>query len=125
VSQSEEDYVVDVQAGNCECPDKSYRLDDETPCKHTRRARFALGVDPIPAHALEECEVEPNFGAFVNEDAVRVAMTDGGVLEAGDDAEVLGVVDEEEDETDECEECAKLTDLACFECYMQEHGHAV
>lgn len=120
VSHTGESYVVDVHGHNCECPDASYRLDDETDCKHVRRARFALGVDAVPAEALEACEVEPNFGAFIEEDAVRVATADGGVVEAGDDAKVL-----DEEDTDECEECAELTGLACFECYMAERGYDV
>jgi hypothetical protein len=40
---------------------------------------------------------------------VRVATTDGGIVEAED----------EEDEADECEECADLPDdSVCFDCYM-------
>jgi len=119
VSHTGEEYVVDVHGGNCDCPDATWRLDDETACKHARRSRFALGVDPIPAEALEAAEVEPNFGAFIEEDAVRVATTDGGVVEAEEDAEVR--MDDKEDD-EECDECAELSDLACFECYMAEHG---
>ena len=113
VSASQEEYVVDVRSGACECPDASYNLEDDELCKHARRARFALGRDAVPAEALEAVEVEPNFGAFVDTDEVRVATPDGGVLEATDDAEVLT------DEDDECETCAELSDLPCFECYMQ------
>jgi hypothetical protein len=123
VSHTGEEYTVDVRGRNCECPDATYNLDEETDCKHVRRARFALGLDAIPAEALDACDVEPNFGAFVNEDAVRVAAADGGVIEATGDAEVLT---EEEDETDECEVCAALSDdLPCFEHFMQERGHSV
>jgi len=128
VSHTGEEYVVDVHGGNCECPDKSYRLDDETACKHARRSRFALGVDPIPAEALEVAEVEPNFGAFMEEDVVDVResvdpqanenaqRSRDGVVEAGD----------EEDETDECEVCVELPDdSVCFECFMRERGHEI
>lgn len=121
VSHTGEEYTVDVRENRCECPDATYNLDDETDCKHVRRARFALGLDAVPAAALDAAEVEPNFGAFVNEDAVRVATPDGGVIEADDDAEILDETDEEE-----CEACAELSDeLPCFECYMDERGHEV
>jgi hypothetical protein len=122
VSHTQEKYTVDVRAGNCECPDAQYNLDDETDCKHVRRSRFALGLDAIPGAALDACDVEPNFGAFVETDEIRVATPDGGVIEADDGGEVL----DETDETDECEACAELSDeLPCFECYMSERGHDV
>ena len=122
VSHTQEEYTVDVRAGNCECPDAQYNLDDDTDCKHVRRAKFALGLDAVSAEALDACDVEPNFGAFVDEDAVRAATPDGGVIEADDDAEVLT----EDDETDECETCAALSDdLPCFEHFMQERGYSV
>jgi len=133
VSHTGEEYVVDVHGGNCECPDATWRLDEDTPCKHARRSRFALGIDPIPAEALEAAEVEPNFGAFIEEDAVRVATTDGGCesvdSQANENAQRSrdGVVEakDEEDETDECEECAELSGMPCFECYMAERGFEV
>jgi predicted nucleic acid-binding Zn finger protein len=121
VSASGEEYVVDVHSGACECPDATYNLEGDELCKHARRARFALGRDAVPVEALEEAEVEPNFGAFVDTDDVRVATADGGVIEATDDAEIL-----EEDDADECDECAELSDdLPCFECYMDAKGYEV
>jgi hypothetical protein len=113
VSHTGETYVVDVHGGNCECPDATYRLDDDELCKHSRVARFVLGVDAVPAEALETADVNPNLGAFVEDfDGVRVATTDGGVVEAGDDAVVLT-----DDEREECDVCAELDgDLGCFEC---------
>ena len=151
VSHTQEEYTVDVRGGNCECPDATYNLDDETACKHVRRARFALGLDTIPGAALDACDVEPNFGAFVETDEVRVATPDGGVIEADDGGEVLDETDEDDGTTgvrdpyahrddedvdtrplgtvdtgDECEECAELSDeLPCFECYIDERGHDV
>jgi len=119
VSASQEEYVVDVRSGACECPDASYNLEGDELCKHARRARFALGRDAVPSEALEAVDVEPNFGAFVGTDGVRVATSDGGVIEAEEDAEVLT------DEDDECEDCAELSDLPCFECYMAEKNFDV
>jgi hypothetical protein len=67
-------------------------------------------------------EVEPNFGAFVDEDAVRVATADGGIVEAEEGVEILT----DEDDEDECDVCAELSDdLPCFEHFMQERGHSV
>jgi hypothetical protein len=68
----------------------------------------------MPADLVDAADVEPNFGAFVDTDAVHVATPDGGILEATDDAEVLT----DADETDECTECAGLPDGApCWECF--------
>jgi len=151
VSHTQEKYTVDVRERRCECPDATYNLDDDTDCKHVRRARFALGLDAVPAEALDACDVEPNFGAFVDTDEVRVATPDGGVIEADDDGEVLEETDEDDDTPgvrdpyahrddedvdtrplgtvdtgDECETCAELSDdVPCWECYMSERGHDV
>jgi hypothetical protein len=123
VSHTGEAYVVDVHAGNCECPDASYNLPDDTLCKHARVSRFVLGVDAVPVHAIEEADVNPNLGAFVDGfDGVSVATPDGGVIEADDGGEVL----EDTDEKEKCEVCAELPDDGvCFECYMSERGHHV
>jgi len=111
-SQSTETYVVDAVEGNCSCPDAEYNLDEDTPCKHVRRARFALGLDAVPSDAAEALDVDPSLGCGTDAD-LRFAASDGGVIEAGDDAEVLG--DDENDE--ECDVCAELDgDLGCFEC---------
>jgi hypothetical protein len=53
---------------------------------------FATGAEPIPALA-ELGAVDPALGAHVDA-TPRVAATDGGILEAGDDGEIL------EDDTD-------------------------
>jgi predicted nucleic acid-binding Zn finger protein len=122
VSATQEEYVVDVETGACECPDATYNLKGDELCKHARRARFALGIDAVPAEALEAAEVEPNFGAFVDTDDVRVATADGGIVETEEDVEILT----DEDDEDECEVCAALSDdLPCFEHFMQERGHSV
>jgi hypothetical protein len=118
-SQSGETYVVDVVEGNCGCPDAEYNLDEDTPCKHVRRARFALGLDAVPSDAAEALDVDPSLGCGTDAD-LRFAASDGGVIEAGDDAEVLT-----DDEREECDECAELDGVACFECYMNERGHSV
>ena len=93
------------------------------------------------ADALKSVEVEPNFGAFVDTDAVRVAKPDGGVIEAEEDvresvdpqadenaprsrdAEVLTDEDENEDERGTFAEPSD--DLPCFECWMNAGGFEV
>jgi len=116
-SQSGKSYVVDAVEGNCSCPDAEYNLDDEDACKHAKRARFALGLDAVPVVAT--LEVDETLGCGTDAD-LRFATTDGGVVEAGDDAEVLDA-----NETDECEECAELDGMPCFECYMSARGFSV
>ena len=114
-SQSGETYVVDAVEGNCGCPDAEYNLDDDETCKHATRARFALGLDAVPSGAVEALgdAVDETIGCGTDAD-LRFAASDGGVIEAGDDAEVL-TDDEETDE--ECDVCAELDgDLGCFEC---------
>jgi len=119
-SQSGETYLVDAVEGTCLCPDAEYNLDDETPCKHARRSRFALGLEAVPVGAAETLDVDPSLGCGTDAD-LRFAASDGGVVEAGDDAEVLT----DGGETEECDECAELSGLGCFECYMRERGYTV
>ena len=120
-SQSGKSYVVDAVEGTCTCPDAEYNLDETETCKHAKRARFALGLDAVPVVAT--LEVDETLGCGTDAD-LRFATTDGGVVEAGDDAEVL-TDDEENADTDECDECAELDGMPCFECYMNERGHTV
>ena len=110
----------DAEDGACTCPDVRHNLDHDGKCKHQRRARFALGLDAVPADAVEELDVDPSLGKHTDA-ALRFATADGGVVEAGDDSVAL----EKEDTNDECEECAELSDLPCFECYMAEHDFDV
>jgi len=63
VAQSGRQYLVDVESGACECDDSFYR-DPDGGCKHARRARFATGMDEIPAWVNEEA-VDPQLGLHV------------------------------------------------------------
>mgnify|MGYP000733481994 CR=1 FL=1 len=113
-TQSGEEYVVDAVEGACTCPDVRHNLGHDEACKHQRRARFALGIDAVPTHA-EEIDVDPSLGRHTDA-SLRFVASDGGVVEADDDAVVI---EEEED----CEDCAELSDLPCFRCWMNERGH--
>jgi len=87
-SQSGETYLVDAVEGNCSCPDATHNLDETETCKHVRRARFALGIDAVPVGAVETLEVDDTLGCGTDTD-LRFAASDGGIVEADDDAEVL------------------------------------
>ncbi|UIO98917.1 hypothetical protein Hbl1158_10260 [Halobaculum sp. CBA1158] len=53
-------YLVDPEAGRCDCDDAHYRQVD---CKHVRRARMELG-DGLPEWVTNETRVDPLFGAL-------------------------------------------------------------
>jgi hypothetical protein len=98
-SSSGAKYTVDLRTGSCDCPDATHNLDGDERCKHALRARWASGRDPVPARLLEAVDVDENLARWTDEE-VRVAAADGGIIEAGDDAEVL--TDDETDEFDSC-----------------------
>ena len=119
-SQSGETYIVDAVEGNCNCEDAEYNLDDDENCKHVRRARFALGLDAVPADAVETLDIDENLGCATDAE-LRFATADGGIVKAT--TQLDGFVDD----CEECDECSELPgdDLPCFECYMKERGYTV
>jgi len=80
-------YTVDVREERCTCPDQKHRSPDGG-CKHVRRASIALGRTPVPAGVFGSVNIADDFGANVDATA-KVATADGGVIETGDDAEIL------------------------------------
>ena len=85
VSHSGKEYRVDLRDGRCTCPDATYTLPDDTSCKHERRARFALGRDPIPQDTLVAVDADPNLGA--NAPGPAITAADGGIIkDEGDDS---------------------------------------
>jgi hypothetical protein len=62
VSQSGSEYLVDADAGRCECPDHEYR---GVRCKHLRRVEFAIGARPLPAWIDREA-VDSQLGDHVD-----------------------------------------------------------
>jgi len=113
VSQSGNEYLVDARTGACECPDHEYR---GIHCKHAQRVEFATGERPIPATVDA---VDTQLGEHVNA-GPRAAATNGGIVVANDDGEIL---DESENDDGRPEDCqcwdAGLT-LPCFPCYREE-----
>jgi len=61
VISGESDYVVDLVAKTCRCPDALHR---GTECKHQRRAAFASGRRPIPAW-VETDALDDDLGEHV------------------------------------------------------------
>jgi hypothetical protein len=77
-SASDATYQVDLASDDCECADAEYRA-PAGGCKHVRRARLAIGQEPVPAAAT----VDDQLGEHV-----ATPATDGGVVP---DAETLHV----------------------------------
>lgn len=114
VSESGRSYTVDLREGRCTCPDAEYRLDPSDSCKHERRAAYAVGDRPIPAW-VDSDAVDPLLGEQTDA-TPRVVAADGGIIEAGDDGEIL---DERDDRPDECNcgDWNEGVDLPCWPCY--------
>jgi len=107
VGQNGGTYTVDGRERRCTCPDAEYR---SATCKHQRRVAFATGERPIPA-AVDG--VDEQLGEHT-ESGPQVVASDGGIIEAGDDAEVL---DESDERPSDCD-CSPLFDeLPCWPCY--------
>jgi hypothetical protein len=73
---------VDVREGRCTCPDHEHR---DSVCYHIRRARFALGTEPIATETLAACDVHSHFAD--NAPGPVVATSDGGLIGGETDEE--------------------------------------
>lgn len=97
-SESGREYLVDVDCGRCQrrdggvCPDQEYNLDDGEVCKHVIRARIATGRRSVSSAELAAADVDPQLGEHASGPAV--VTSDGGIIVAGDDAELI---DEDDD----------------------------
>jgi hypothetical protein len=119
-SESGATYLVDLVEGACECDDYTYR-EPEDGCKHIRRARFATGREALPADVVAAVDVDPQLGEHTDAD-LRFAAADGGIVEAGDDGEVLGGDadagdDSDDGRPDDC--CCWDDELPCWPCYRE------
>ncbi|MEA5387137.1 hypothetical protein VB779_08750 [Haloarculaceae archaeon H-GB11] len=106
VSQSGKSYLVDLRLGRCECPDAEHR-DPDGGCKHVRRVEFATGARPVPGDA--DVTVDSHLGEHV-----QSVATDGGIIVAGDDGELV----DDDGRPDDCD-CGSWnadTDLPCWPC---------
>jgi hypothetical protein len=104
VSESGRTYAVDLVASACECPDMIHR-NPSGGCKHLRRARYAVGDDPIPSPA-DLGRVDDQLGIHVDEEPVVESagdpevVADGGVSSARTPADTSAQTRRESDETD-------------------------
>ncbi|MGB9931548.1 hypothetical protein [Haloarcula amylolytica] len=114
-SESGNEYVVDVQEGRCECRDAEFR---DVECKHIRRARFAMGVDAIPADAAAACDVDPDLGQHCDAE-LRFAAADGGIIVADDDGEILDADSDDRPDDCQCSPALARGGLPCFPCYRE------
>jgi hypothetical protein len=76
-------HSVDVREGRCTCRDHRHR---GATCYHLRRARYALGVQPIDTETLAACDVHTRFAEHAP--GPVVATSDGGLVggETDDDS---------------------------------------
>ena len=120
VSESGEEYLVDTRTGSCECPDYEHR-NPTGGCKHRRRVAFATGSREIPV-SVDRDAVDEQLGLHV-QTTPRQAATDGGMIVAGDDGEILDDSDDGHDERPdacECEPWMGSEGLPCFECWRRD-----
>jgi hypothetical protein len=105
-------YAVDRREGRCTCPDHQHR---RARCKHLRRVAFATAARPVPAGV----DVDPHLAEHTDASPQVVATdggSDGGIIVAGDDGEVLDDSDDSDD-VDGCA-CDELPEgVPCWPCY--------
>jgi len=124
VGENSETYRVDRRESRCTCPDAQYNLptdDGRERCKHAARVAYATGDRPVPAW-VDTDAVDPQLGAGVGA-TPQVAATDGGIVNAGDDAEIVDDTDDDVDDgrPDECDCLPTFEGLPCFACYQAGH----
>jgi hypothetical protein len=84
---SGKEHRVDVREGRCTCNDHRHR---GATCYHLRRARYALGTEPVATETLAACDVHERFAEHAP--GPVVATSDGGL--------VGGETDTDDDSTD-------------------------
>ncbi len=86
-------------------------------CKHAARVAYATGTREIPPW-VDTDAVDAMLGEHVDA-TPQVAATDGGILEAGDDGEILTDDENDDSRPDDCD-CGDWNadaDLPCWPCY--------
>ena len=104
------EHTVDVRDGRCTCEDHKYR---DAECAHIRRARIALGRVPIDTATLAAVDVHGRFAEHTPGPAVLTS--DGGIIDAGDEGEVLE--DGDDERPDDCTCWNAELELPCWPCY--------
>lgn len=120
VGQNGGTYTVDAREGRCTCPDYKHNLptdDGRERCKHAARVAYATGERSVPAW-VDTDAVDEQLGEHVDA-GPQVAATDGGIVDAGDDAVILTDDENDDGRPDECD-CGDWNadaDLPCWPCY--------
>ena len=120
VSQSGNQYDVDIVNETCSCPDHQQR---QSVCKHIHRARYALGVVAIPA-AVDKTAIDSQMGEHVDGEPIFTdeVQSDSEDTDDTDDSDMENETDDTddpdlEDSDDECPDCARLDgDVLCWDC---------
>jgi hypothetical protein len=117
VGENGRTYRVDAREDRCTCRDYEYNLptgDGRETCKHRARVAFAAGERAIPAW-IDSDAVDDLLGEQLTAGS-RVAATDGGIIDASDDGEILDESDGRPDDCD-CGGWNAATELPCWPCY--------
>ena len=133
VTQSGNEYLVDIREGACECSDAQYNLptdDGRQTCKHVARITYETGMRPIPHWverdrlddqllAAEHVTGEPRFVHIDVETDVEAntaprAIADGGeTLEDGPSSEDIRPAN--------CSCLSSFETLPCWPCWRNGH----
>jgi len=119
VSESGSEYTVDARHGSSTCPDAIHR---DAMCKHQRRVAYATGERSVPAWIDTDAVdgVDEQLGEHT-EAVPRVVASDGGIIEAGDDGEILeGGADERPADWDCWDADGELPCFVCYEAGFEE-----
>ena len=123
VSESGSEYLVDVHAGSCTCPDHQFH---DNHCKHLRRVTLETGMRPVQAYHLAALDVSSQFdGEHV--DGEPDVVPPQGDLEttadaSADDADAAVATDGGRERPADCscvapDEREDGRELPCFPCY--------
>jgi hypothetical protein len=109
-TESGAEYRVDGRDGRCTRPDHNHR---DVECNHIRRVAFATGDVPIPG---DVDGVDDLLGEHVDGEP-QVVAADGGIIEAGDDGEILDESDDDRPDDCDCGDWNNGLKLPCWPCY--------
>jgi hypothetical protein len=84
-----------------------------------------VSLDGTPVESTDETTVDSRVLAGVDVDeqlganapGPQVATSDGGIIEAGDDGEILDEQDPDDNRPDDCDCSPLFDDLPCWPCY--------
>jgi hypothetical protein len=123
VGENGQTHRVDAKEDRCTCEDYQYNLptdDGRETCKHRARVAFASSEQAIPAW-VNLGAVDDLLGEHLNVQP-RVAATDGGIIEAGDDGVILEDQESDDDGRPEDCDCGEWNadyELCCWPCYRE------